>query len=97
MPLPLALPPLALAALRVGAVAAVTYYAVRLRSVPKDAESEHALDRLPERVELGPHRAEAERGLHGQGRFRRVLRLKQNGPGIEIDGAALARLRIRRV
>ena len=97
MPLPVALAPLAMTALRVGALAAVTYYAVRARSLPKDAESEHALDRLPERIQAGPHRAEAERGMHGQGRFRRVLRLKPDGPGIEIDAAGLARLRIRRV
>lgn len=97
MPAPLALPPLAWMALRVGAMAAVTIYAARSRSQPKDAEHEHVLDTLREGVEAAPHTAEAERTLHGRGRIRRTIRLGRSGPGIEIDAAALGRVRVRRV
>ena len=64
--------------------------------MPKQAEHERVLDELPEGIGTHPHRAEAETALHGQGRFRRVLRLP-SGPGIEVDAAALGRLRLRRV
>jgi aminopeptidase N len=98
MPLPAALPPIAWVALRLGAIAAVAVYASRRSlSRPKDAEQEFVLDRVPEGLEAAPHRAEAERAFHGQGRFRRVVRLGSHGPGVEIDMAALARLRVRRV
>jgi hypothetical protein len=98
MPAPLAIPPLAWTALRLGAVAAVTLYAARNRaSQPKDPHHEHVLDTLREGVEATPHSAEAERAVHGQGRFRRVIRLRPDGPGLEIDAAALGRLRFRRV
>jgi hypothetical protein len=97
MPLP-AVPPLAWLALRLGAAAAVVAYASRKAlSQPKDPEHESVLDRMPEGLEGSPHRAEAERAIHGRGRFRRVVRLHPSGPGIEIDAAALARLRFRRV
>lgn len=98
MPPPLAIVPIAWTALRLGAVAAVALYATRVRiSEPKDAEHEHVLDRLGEGIEGVPHRAEAERALHGHGRFRRVVRFGPNGPAVEIDAAALGRLRLRRV
>ena len=81
MPAPLPLVPIAWTALRLGAVAAVAIYAARHRaSQPKDPEHEYVLDRLGEGIEGRPHAAEAERGLHGQGRFRRVIRLGPNGP-----------------
>ncbi len=97
MPAPLALPPLAWAALRLGAVAAVAIYAARSRaSQPKIAEHENVLDTMGEGFEAAPHRAEAERAVHAHGRFRRVVRLGPTGPGIEIDASGLARLRIRR-
>jgi hypothetical protein len=97
MPAPLAISPLAWTALRLGAMAAVAVYAARSRSLPKDAEHEHVLDTLREGIEATPHSAEAERAFHGNGRFRRTLRLGRNGPGIEVDAAALGRLRVRRV
>lgn len=98
MPAPIAIPPLAWTALRLGAMAAVAFYATRQRvSQPKDAEHEHVLDTLHEGVSAAPHAAEAERALHGSGRIRRVIRLGPGGPGIEIDAAALGRFRIRRV
>lgn len=98
MPAPLALSPLAWTALRIGAVAAVAMYAARRsQSQPKNAEHSHVLDDLPEGFDAHPHQAEAERALHGAGRFRRTIRLGWGGPGVEIDAAALGRLRFRRV
>ena len=94
MPAPIV--PIAWTALRLGAVAALAIYAARGRSQPKHAEHERVLDDLPEGLGTHPHRAEAETALHGQGRFRRVFRLRA-GPGFEIDAAALGRLRLRRV
>jgi hypothetical protein len=97
MPAPLALSPLAWTALRLGAVAAVAIYAARRGPQPKDAAHEAVLDDLPEGVAAAPHAAEAERAMHGSGRFRRTIRLGPGGPGFEIDAAALGRLRLRRV
>lgn len=97
MPAPLAIGPLAWTALRMGAVAAVALYAARGRSQPKQADHELVLDDLPDGLSAGPHRAEAESAMHGAGRFRRTIRLGRNGPGVEVDAAALGRLRFRRV
>lgn len=98
MPAPIALSPLAWTAIRLGAVAAVALYASRGRvSDPKDPQHERVLDDLPEGLSARPHRAEAEQGVHGHGRYRRVIRLRSGGPGVEIDAVALGRLRFRRV
>jgi hypothetical protein len=97
MPAPLALTPIAWTALRIGAMTAIALYASRAVSQPKHADHEHMLDELPEGLHAAPHRAEAERAMHTNGRIRRVLRLGRNGPGIEIDAAALGRVRFRRV
>jgi hypothetical protein len=97
MPAPLALGPLAWTALRIGAVAAVALYAARGGSQPKHAARESVLDDLPEGLTAEPHRAEDEGAMHGTGRFRRSFRLGPNGPGVEIDAAALGRLRLRRL
>ena len=90
-----ALTPLAWTALRVGAVAAVTLYASRRASEPKDALREKVLDSLPEGLSGHGHRAEAERAAHGAARFRRVFRLPKGA--IEIDASGLGRVRLRRV
>jgi hypothetical protein len=96
MPAPLALTPLAWTAIRVGALAAMAVYASRHRaSQPKHAERVVVLDGLAEGIEAAPHRAEAERALHGAGRFRRILRV--GSAALEIDAAALGRVRLRRV
>lgn len=98
MPAPIALSPLAWMVLRYGAVAAVTMAASRLRpSQPKDTVHEAVLDDLPEGVRARSHRAEGENAVHGDGKLRRVLRLRPGGPGIELEAAGLARLRMRRV
>lgn len=98
MPAPIALSPLAWMALRYGAVAAVTLVAARSRaSQPKDAAHDKALDDLPEGIRVAPHRAEAESALHGDGRVRRVFRLRPGGAPIEFEAAGIARFRLRRV
>ena len=87
------LSPLALRLVQIGAVAAMALYASR-RSEPKVVDHERVLDELPEGLAVNGHRAEAERGLHAAGRFRRVLRIR--GAGLEIEAAGLGRLRLRR-
>lgn len=95
MPAPLA--PIAWTAIRFGAVAAVALYAARARSVPKQAEHDMMLDDLPEGLIAHPHRAGDQGAMHGAGRMKRVFRLGPSGPGVEIDAAAIGRLRFRRV
>lgn len=97
MPAPLVIGRLAWTALRLGSVAAVAFYAARHGGPLKDAHNEATLDGLPEGLRAEPHKSEAEQGVHGSGRFRRVFRLRSSGPGVEIDAAALGRLRLRRV
>ncbi|MBP7000626.1 hypothetical protein [Amaricoccus sp.] len=97
MPAPIPLAPLAWTAIRIGAVAAVAFYTARGKSQPKHAHREAVLDELPEGLIAEPHRAEAERAVHGAGRFRRTFRLRPGGPGVEVDAAALGRFRMRRV
>jgi hypothetical protein len=96
MPAPI-IAPIAWTALRFGALAAVALYVGRGRSQPKQAEHEYVLDDLPEGVAARPPRAEAERAMHGPGPVPRTLRRGAAGPGLEIDMAALGRLRFRRV
>lgn len=97
MPAPIVIGQIAWTALRLGTVAAVAYYAARHGGPLKDAHNEATLDGLPEGLRAEPHRSEVERGVHGSGRFRRVFRLGASGPAVEIDAAALGRLRLRRV
>lgn len=88
------LTPIAVAALRYGAVAAVAYAAARharARSVPPATEA--AMDRMPEGVHIG----HAPGQMNATARWRRVVRLGTTGPGVEIDLGALARLRLRRI
>lgn len=98
MPAPIALTPLAWMVLRYGAVAAVTMVAARARpSQPKDAAHEATLDDVPEGIRARTHRAEGENAVHGDGKVRRTLRLRPGGPGLEMEFAGLARMRMRRV
>ena len=92
----IAIAPLAWSALRIGAMAAVAIYASRRASQPKDPRHETVLDDLPNGVTGHSHRAEAERGVHGAGRMRRVLKVP-GGPALEVDAAGLGRIRFRRV
>lgn len=92
MPLPLA--PIATTALRMGAMA-VLVYAVRSLREPlhRDQRAEDAMDDLGEGVAF---RRDDEQ-VNGAARLKRVVRVGQSGPGIEIDASALGRLRLRRV
>ncbi len=92
MPLPLA--PLAGFALRYGMVA-MAAYAVTRRIAPgrRDQQAEDALDALDEGL---TYRREA-RQANATARFRRAIRLGEEGPGLEVDLSALGRLRIRRI
>lgn len=95
MALPLA--PIAATVLRYGAVALAAALLARNLAVPgrTDQRAEDALDELHEGI--AAHRPRDRRDqLNLAGRFRRVIRLGLAGPGLEIDAAALARLRIRR-
>ncbi|MBF9045835.1 hypothetical protein LSUCC0031_01775 [Rhodobacterales bacterium LSUCC0031] len=91
MALPFA--PIAGAILRYGAVAALAYAAAR-RARPRrlDPATEDALDQMPEGAAVG----HAPGQLNGTARWRRNIRLGPQGPGMEIDLTALARLRIRK-
>lgn len=93
--MPVALAPLAFTALRLGAVGlVVAALTARRGRAPLDAARESALDDLPEggSLTLDP---EARR-MDAAGRWRRTVRLGAGGPGVEIEAAALGRLRIRR-
>ena len=95
MPLPLS--PLAVTALRTGAVVAAGWYLKRrTRTAPKGAWQEAALDETPEGVDLTTDRSGDEANAHGSARLTRTVRLF-GGQGLEIDIATLARFRVRRV
>lgn len=92
MPLPLA--PIAGFAIRYGAVVLVAYGVRRaLRKGRTDQRAEDALDDMDEG--LAVHRPGDRDQTNAAGRFRRVIRWGQTA--IEIDAAALARIRIRKV
>ncbi|MCR8724728.1 hypothetical protein [Frigidibacter sp. ROC022] len=96
MPLPLAaIAPVALRyGLRYGSVALATWAVARAaRTGTRDQKAEDALDRMPEGMTA---RREPEQG-NATLRLRRVLRRRPDGPGLEIDLAALGRFRIRKV
>lgn len=92
MALPLA--PIAGLVLRYGAVAALAYAAAsRARPKRLDPTAEAALDQTPEGAAVG----HAPGQMNATGRWRRNIRLGPDGPGMEIDLSALARLRIRKI
>jgi hypothetical protein len=94
MPLPVALAPIAAVALRYGAVALAGYAIARQVDPGRRCQhAEDAHDRLDEGVTL--RRAPGQ--ANTTARIRRVLRLGEGGPGLEIDASALGRLRIKRV
>jgi hypothetical protein len=93
MALPLA--PFAGVALRYGAVALAAYALTRRVGVSQtDQRSEDALDRVADGI--AAHRPKDRPQVNAEGRFRRVIRLGPDGPGLEVDLAALGRLRVRR-
>ena len=91
------LAPLAWTALRIGAVAAATYMLTRsARPAPKHAWRERALDDTAPGLDFTRQRSDGEANTHAAARFSRTVRLG-DGPGLEIDLAALGRLRFRRI
>lgn len=95
MALPLA--PIAVAALKYGSVAAAAYGLARqIGPGRRDQAGEDALDRVPEGLTAHRPTDRADQG-NATARFRRVIRLGANGPGIEIDAATIARIRFRKV
>ncbi len=92
MALPLA--PIAGLALRYGAVAVATYALSRtIDQGRRDQRAEDAFDDVQEGVTL---RRDSEQ-TNATGRFCRVIRLGETGPGVEIDASVLGRVRIRRI
>ncbi|MDQ7079483.1 MAG: hypothetical protein Q9M41_02315 [Paracoccaceae bacterium] len=98
MPLPIA--PLASIALRYGGVALASYAVARkIRQSATHQPTEDALDRVDDG--LAAHRpcdrADGGAQVNASGRWRRIFRVGNNGPGIEIDATVIGRVRIRRV
>ncbi|MCC6007442.1 MAG: hypothetical protein JJU40_07175 [Rhodobacteraceae bacterium] len=95
MPLPAAAP-IAATALKYAAVAAAAWWAVRrLPQGRIDQRWEDALDGVDEGLTATTPRDRDQVNLGG--RLRRVVRMGTDGPGLEIDLTALARLRLRRI
>jgi len=92
MPLPIA--PIAGLALRYGAVAVATYaVARRVERGRYDQRAQDALDELDEGVTLRRDGDQVDATV----RFRRVIRVGQDGPGVEVDITGLTRIKLRRV
>lgn len=88
--------PIAVAAAKYGSVALATYaFARQIQAGRVDQRHEDALDDVDEGLVL--HRPRDRDQVNGAGRFRRIIRLGVNGPGIEIDASALGRVKLRRV
>jgi len=94
MPVPLA--PIAATAARYGAIALAGYVLARQMDRGRtDQRAEDALDDLPDGVSA--HRPRDRQQYNMAGRIRRVVRLGQDGPGLEIDASLLGRIRFRRI
>lgn len=92
MPLPLA--PIAGVALRYGLVAVAAYAVTRrLERAHFDQRAEDAMDDVNEGISL----RRTPDQVNGTGRFRRIIRVGDNGPGVEIDITTLGRIRFRKV
>jgi len=95
MALPLA--PIAITAVRYGAVLAVAYYVTnRNKGLPKVREEE-AHEDVDEGVSVRHHRGQEGAQANADARIKRTIRLGPNGPGIEIDASALGRIRFKKV
>ncbi len=95
MALPLA--PIAITAVRYGAVLAVAYYvANRSKGLPKVSE-EAAHEEVEEGVSVRHHRSAEGAQANADARFKRTVRLGENGPGFELDLSALGRVRFKRI
>jgi len=91
MALPLA--PIAGIAMRYGLVALTTYAVVRATpQMRRNQMTEDTFDELHEGVSARRDGSQA----NAAARFKRTIRLGRTGPGVEVDFAALGRLRITR-
>jgi len=94
MAIPLA--PIAFIAARYGTVALAAYYtARRVQLSQTNQANEDALDTVVEGVSA--HKCTDAPQANGAMRWRRIIRLGDTGPGLEIDIAAMGRIRIKRV
>jgi hypothetical protein len=93
MPVPIA--PIAVTAARFGAVALAGYMlARRMEGGRIDQRTEDALDDMPEGLTASRPTGRDQWNIGG--RLRRVIRLGQFGPGLEIDASVLGRIRVRK-
>ena len=92
MALPLA--PLAGVALRYGAIALAAYAATRL--VPK-LRHDKARDDILDGIDEGLEARRGARQVNITGRWKRTIRIRPSGPGIEIDATMFSRLKVKKV
>ncbi len=86
--------PVAGIALRYGGMALATYAATRmLRQGRRDPRAEQVLDDLP----MGLRLRNSENQVNASGRWSWSYRFFRGGPGLKLDAAALARLRLTRI
>lgn len=96
MALPLA--PIAIVALRYGAVALTTYTIARsIDRGRRDQRVEDALDEAPEGLTARREKSAESEQVNATARMRRVIRFGESGPGVEIDAVGLTRFRFRKV
>lgn len=99
MPLPAALPPLALKLGGYALTAAVAWSAARRVEMagPRAAAREATLDEMPEGATLTRAQEDDRARLDLDARLRREFRLGPDGPGFAADLSAMARLRLKRL
>jgi hypothetical protein len=95
MALPLA--PIALNAVRIGALAATAYYLTRKRRGLPTVTEDTAHDDVGEGVSWAQHKSDQGLQANGDARIIRTIRLGSKGPGVEIDVTALGRIKLKRV
>ncbi len=94
MALPLA--PIAITAVRIGALAAVTYYVARKSRGLPTIKEEDAHDDVGEGASWVHSRNPDSMQANGDARIVRTIRIP-GGPGIEIDATALGRIKFKKV
>lgn len=88
------LTPLAALALRYGTAMAIGYAAAR--AIPR-GRFPRAVERQMDHAPRGLRLRKARGQITGSGRFTHITRLGRIGPRFQIDGTALARLKVRRL
>ncbi|MEM7270487.1 MAG: hypothetical protein AAF401_14705 [Pseudomonadota bacterium] len=99
MPAPVAIAPIAWKAAQLGAVAALTWYAARRRRPdgPRNVWRERVLDDVGEGLETDASHGDGQARVGAAARWRRIVRVGTDGPGVEVDFASLTRMKLRRV